>query len=138
MVNAQAENADRKRNFNTENDVALREFDAVSYFKGKPAKGNSKFSDQYKGITYYFVNEQNLEEFKKSPGKYEPAYGGWCAYTIAQSGDRVKVMPTTYKIVDDRLYLFYNFSGDNRLVKWSKDENKLKAAADKNWIRGMH
>ena len=40
-VFAQSENAQRKRNFNlTNNGVAVREFDPVSYFKGKPAKGD--------------------------------------------------------------------------------------------------
>jgi YHS domain-containing protein len=137
-ASAQAENADRRRNFNTENYVAMREFDPVSYFQNKPTKGLSKFEHQYKGIIYYFASEANREEFKKSPGKYEPAYGGWCAYTIALNGERVKILPTSYKMVDGKLHLFYNFSGDNRLLKWNKDEKKLKAAADKNWQRTMH
>lgn len=132
------EEADRRRNFNTENDVAMREWDPVSYFKGKPAKGISKFTHKHKAIIYYFATQENLDEFKKSPGKYEPMYGGWCAYTVALNGDRVKVNPTTYKIYDGRLYLFYNFGGDNRLLKWSKDEKKLKGDADKNWLRKMH
>jgi YHS domain-containing protein len=133
-----AENASRRRNFNTENYVALREWDPVSYFQKKPAKGNSKFTYEHKAITYYFANQANLDEFKKSPAKYEPAYGGWCAYTVATTGERVKISPTTWKIVDGKLYLFYNFNNDNRLVKWNADEKKLKAAADKNWIRKMH
>lgn len=135
---AQPENAARRRNFNNDNFVAMREFDPVSYFQGKPTKGTSKFSHDYKGIIYYFANEANLEEFKKAPGKYEPAYGGWCAYTIALNGERVKVLPTAYKITDGRLYLFYNFGADNRLTKWNQDEKKFKAAADKNWQRKMH
>jgi YHS domain-containing protein len=138
VVIAQPENADRRRNFNTENFVAMREFDPVSYFQNKPTKGTSAFEFQYKGIIYYFVNDANREEFKKSPGKYEPAYGGWCAYTVATTGERVKVLPTAYKIIDDKLYLFYNFNPENRLLKWNKDEKKFKAAADKNWQRKMH
>lgn len=139
LVFAQPENANRRRNFNVENYVAIREFDPVSYFQNKPAKGDSKFFADHKGITYYFANEANREEFKKAPGKYEPAYGGWCAYTIAQNGDRVKILPNTYKIIDGKLHLFYNFSGDNRLLKWNEgDEKKLKAAANKNWIAKMH
>lgn len=132
------EAADRRRNFNTENDVAMREWDPVSYFQSKPAKGDTKFQYRHKAIVYYFVSQANMDEFKKSPGKYEPMYGGWCAYTVAQNGDRVKVNPTAYKIYDGRLYLFYNFGGDNRLLKWNKDEKKLKAAADKNWQQKMH
>ncbi|HEX8040821.1 MAG TPA: YHS domain-containing (seleno)protein [Chryseosolibacter sp.] len=139
-VMGQAEEASRRRNFNTENFVGLREFDPVSYFKNaRPLKGNSKFYSTYKGITYYFVNAENVKEFEKSPAKYEPAYGGWCAYTIALNGDRVKINPVTYKIINGKLHLFYNFNGDNRLLKWNaRDEKKQKAAADKNWVAKMH
>jgi YHS domain-containing protein len=136
---AQPEEASRRRNFNVENGIALREFDAVSYFKGsRPLKGISKFYHTYKGITYYFASQENLEEFKKSPAKYEPAYGGWCAYTVAQSGERVKVNPVTYKIIDGKLHLFYNYNSDNRLTKWNQSEKKFRASADKNWVARMH
>jgi YHS domain-containing protein len=139
LAAAQTENAHRRRNFNHDNDVAMREFDPVSYFQNKPVKGTSQFQYNHKGIIYFFANAANLEEFKKAPGKYEPAYGGWCAYTVAQSGERVKINPVSYKIIDGRLFLFYNFSGDNRLRKWSEgDEKKLKAAADKKWVEKMH
>lgn len=139
LAMGQAEEASRRRNFNTNNGIALREFDAVSYFKGnRPLKGNSKFYHHYKGITYYFANAENLEEFKKSPAKYEPAYGGWCAYTVALNGERVKVNPVTYKIVDGQLHLFYNYNSDNRLMKWNKEEKRLRVAADRNWVARMH
>lgn len=136
----QAEEASRRRNFNTDNGLAMRGFDPVSYFSSsRPLKGNSKFHADYKGITYYFASAENVAEFKKSPAKYEPAYGGWCAYTVAVNGDRVKINPVSYKIIEGRLYLFYNFGSDNRLLKWSsKDEKKLKAAADRNWKARMH
>jgi YHS domain-containing protein len=135
----QAESAKRKRNFNTVNAVALKEFDPVSYFQGKPLKGTSQFEYNHEGIYYYFANETNREEFKKNPSKYEPMYGGWCAYTLATTGERVKIQPTSYKISGNRLYLFYNFSNDNRMVKWTPaQEQKLKAAADKAWERTMH
>lgn len=138
-VAAQSENASRRRNFNTQYFVAMREFDPVSYFQGKPLKGDSKFSAEHKGIVYYFASEANRDEFKKTPGKYEPAYGGWCAYSVAMNGERVKIQPTSYKIIDGKLHLFYNFNGDDRLDKWnSGDEKKLKAAANKNWVAKMH
>lgn len=139
IVAAQPEAASRLRNFNTDNGLALREFDPVSYFNNaRPLKGNSKFYHHYKGITYYFANEENLEAFKKSPDRYEPAYGGWCAYTVALNGDRVKVNPITYKILDGRLHLFYNYNSDNRLMKWNENEKELKVTANKNWVAKMH
>ena len=138
VVAAQPDAASRRRNYNTENGVALREFDPVSYFQGKPLKGISKFHYTHSGVTYYFANQANVDEFKKSPARYEPAYGGWCAYTVALNGDRVKVNPATYKIIEGQLHVFYNFNGDNRLAKWNKNEKKLMAAAKKNWVAKMH
>lgn len=135
---AQTDDAARKRNFNLELGVALKEFDPVSYFHGKPAKGTSKFEYDYKGIIYYFASDANREEFKKSPAKFEPAYGGWCAYTVGITGERVKIDPTCYKITDGKLYVFYNFKSDNRKIKWEKNEKKLKASADKHWLEKMH
>lgn len=132
------EDASRRRNFNLELGVAMRGFDPVSYFNGKPIKGNSKIYYEYKAVTYHFVNEANMEAFKKSPSKFEPAYGGWCAYTVALNGDRVKVDPSVYKITDGKLFLFHNFNGDNRLLKWNKDEKKLKQTADRHWLEKMH
>lgn len=136
----QQENAIRRRNFNNENFIALRNFDPVSYFKGKPAKGTEKIKADYKGIVYYFSSEANRDEFKKNPAKYEPVYGGWCAYTVATTGERVRIDPTAYKIIEGKLYLFHNFSGDNRLRKWDehKNQKQLIATADKNWIKRMH
>ena len=136
---AQNEKASRIRNFNTENGIALRDFDPVSYFKGpKPVKGTQKIKFDYEGITYYFANTENLEEFKKSPAKYEPAYGGWCAYHVGLDGRRERVDPTTFKIIDGKVYLFSNFNGKNMLIAWNKNEKKLKESAEKNWMRKMH
>jgi YHS domain-containing protein len=137
---AQQENATRIRNLNTENHIALRHFDPVSYFQKKPQKGTEKIQADYKGITYYFVSDANREEFKKNSAKYEPMYGGWCAYTLATKGERVRIDPTAYKIIDGKLYLFYNFSGDNRLRKWDdhNDQKALKLNANKNWAKTMH
>lgn len=140
VAHAQSDEASRRRNFNTENGIAMREFDPVSYFNGsRPLKGTSKFYHHHKGITYYFANQENLEKFRKSPDKYEPAYGGWCAYTIAQNGERVKINPASYKIINGKLHLFYNFNSDNRLLKWNKgEEDRLRVTANRNWVARMH
>jgi YHS domain-containing protein len=135
---AQSEDALRRRNFNIDNDVAIREFDPVSYFHNTPSKGDSKYFYKHKGVVYYFASEANRDEFKKSPEKFEPAYGGWDAYMVALTGERTKINPATYKIVDGKLYLFSNFNGKNTLLLWNKDEKKLKAQADKNWTKKMH
>lgn len=68
-----------------------------------------------------------------SPEKYEPEYGGWCAYAMGESGEKVKIDPETFKIVNGKLYLFYNFFFNNTLKDWNIDEKHLKLKADKNW-----
>ena len=123
----------RKKNFNIKKSIALEGYDVVSYFDKKPMEGDEKYSATYKGITYLFVNQSNLTKFKTSPEKYEPAYGGWCAYAMGETGEKVKIDPETYKIMDGKLYLFYNFWGNNTLEDWNENEKNLKAKADQNW-----
>ena len=72
-------------------------------------------------------------KFKKNPTKYLPQYGAWCAYAMGDNGDKVSVNPETYKIVDGKLYLFYNKLFVNTLKSWNKDEDRIKAKADANW-----
>jgi YHS domain-containing protein len=127
----------RQKHFNVKKNLALDGYDAVSYFTGKPEEGFEKFKYQYKGITYYFVSATNLNKFKTSPEKYEPLYGGWCAYAMGESGEKVKVDPETFKIVDGKLLLFYNFWGNNTLEDWNENESKLKQSADKNWTKSL-
>lgn len=123
----------RKKNFNIKKNVAIEGYDPVSYFDGKPADGESKFSTVHKGVTYLFSSSVNLGKFKVNPEKYEPAYGGWCAFAMGESGEKVKIDPETYKIIDGKLFLFYNFWGNNTLSTWNKNEKPLKAKADQNW-----
>jgi YHS domain-containing protein len=131
---AQAQDAtSRVKNYNLKNTLALGGYDPVSYFNNKPVEGKSQYKAITKGVTYYFSSQANLDNFKANPDKYEPAYGGWCAYAMGDSGEKVKVDPETYKIVDGKLYLFYNFWGNNTLTDWNKNEKTLKSKADLNW-----
>ena len=120
--------------FNLEKGLALEGYDPVSYFQGgKPQKGKSSLQAKSEGVTYYFANSANKALFEKAPGKYKPQYGGWCAYAMGANGEKVEVNLETFKIVDGKLYLFYNAFFNNTLTSWNKDEAGLKAKADKNW-----
>ena len=48
------------------------------------------------------------EVFLKNPTNFEPEYGGWCAYAMGDSGEKVTINPETFKIINGKLYLFYN------------------------------
>jgi YHS domain-containing protein len=124
----------RETEFNLESDnPAIQGYDAVSYFMGEPRKGKEELNYTYMGVLYWFNNAENLELFKKQPEKFEPAYGGWCAYAMGVNGEKVKIDPKTYKIIEGELYLFYNFYFNNTLIDWNKDELALKQAANKYW-----
>ncbi len=118
---------------NAKNGLAVEGYDVVSYFAETPLEGEKQIFAIYMGTTYRFANEGNKQLFETNPQKYVPQYGGWCAYAMGVSGDKVKVDPETFKILDGKLYLFYNFWGNNTLKTWNEDEQKLKADADKYW-----
>lgn len=123
----------RKEHFNIKRNLAIEGYDPVSYFNGKPLEGDPEIKLNYKSVTYQFASKSNLEKFKQSPEKYEPAYGGWCAYAMGDTGEKVKIDPETFTVMDGKVYLFYNFWGNNTLEDWKKNEKKLKEKADLNW-----
>ncbi|MFM9945163.1 MAG: YHS domain-containing (seleno)protein [Bacteroidia bacterium] len=126
--------ASRVKHFNLENSPAINGFDPVAYFKqNKAVKGNKSFAVSHSGVTYYFSSKTNKDLFLKNPATYEPQYGGWCAYAMGNTGEKVEIDPETFKIVNGKLYLFYNAYLTNTLKSWNKDESNLKIKADKNW-----
>ncbi|MCU0393381.1 MAG: YHS domain-containing protein [Thermoflexibacter sp.] len=133
QVIAQDETNKRKSNFNLADGVAIEGYDPVAYFDGKPLEGKKNLQYSYQGITYRFANQTNMDKFKANPAKYEPAYGGWCAYAMGAKGEKVEINPETYKITNGRLFLFYNAFFNNTLKDWNKDEKGLMKKADDNW-----
>jgi len=115
---------------------AIDGYDPVAYFPeggGKPAKGGKKFAFTFRGVLYHFASQANLDAFKKEPKKFEAAYGGWCANAMGKTGEKVEIDPTSFKITDGKLFLFYkDFFNDTR-ANWSKDEKSLHAKADTSW-----
>ena len=132
IVFAQSDDV-RKKNYNVKKNIALEGYDPISYFDNKPTEGKEELKFGHRGITYLFASVANLNTFKAAPEKYEPAYGGWCAYAMGESGEKVKVDPETFKILAGRLYLFYNSWGTNTLTDWNKSEKPLKSKGDQNW-----
>lgn len=111
--------------------LAVHGYDVVSFFRGEPSVGSDKYALAYNGATYRFANQADLDTFKADPAKYEPAYGGYCAYGAALNkkfdGD-----PRYWKVVDGRLYL--NLNGDIQ-SKWADDVAGNIKKADSNWTK---
>ncbi|HSZ31676.1 MAG TPA: YHS domain-containing (seleno)protein [Puia sp.] len=128
----------RLKQFNLENGVGIKGYDPVAYFvQNKAIKGRKEFSSIYKGINYQFISSANLETFRSNPEKYEPQYGGWCAYAMGKEGSKVEVDPETFKIIDGKLFLFYNRFFNNTLKSWNLNEANLHTLADANWQKTL-
>ncbi len=122
-----------KSHYNLKNGLAIQGYDPVAYFtENKAIEGSSSITSVHNGITYRFSSQKNKALFEKEPRKYEPEYGGYCAYAMAD-GDKVRIDPETFKVVDGRLFLFYNFNFTNTLKKWNRNEVKLLTSADNEW-----
>jgi YHS domain-containing protein len=130
-----AQSASKKTSeYNLENKVAIQGYDPVSYFKqNKAVKGKKEIAASFDGVVYQFSSVTNKEIFSKNPAYFEPQYGGWCAYAMGSAGEKVEINPETFKIIEGKLYLFYNAYFSNTLKSWNKEEASLKAKADVNW-----
>jgi YHS domain-containing protein len=138
-ITTEAQQAIRTRHFNTEKGIAIKGYDPVAYFTdNKAVKGNKQWAAIAEGVTYYFSSASHKDLFLKNFSRYEPQYGGWCAYAMGASGEKVDIDPETFKIRDGRLYLFYHSFFNNTLTKWNKDESRLKVNADASWTNIFH
>ena len=135
----EAQTSQRSKSFNLDKNLAIQGYDPVAYFTtGKATKGNKDLVAVADGVTYFFASASNKDLFLKDYKKYEPQYGGWCAYAMGFSGEKVEIDPNTFKILNGKLYLFYHSWTNNTLNKWNKEEDILKNKADKNWATLYH
>ncbi len=110
--------------------VAVGGYDVVAYHtKSKAMRGSGNHTTTYNGTAYLFSTKENLAKFEANPGKYVPAYGGYCAYGAAVKkkfiGD-----PEVWKVVDGTLYL--NLNKDVSRI-WHEDIKGNIKKADVNW-----
>ena len=110
--------------------VGVGGYDPVSYHVSKkPLRGNGNHVAVHDGVTYVFANEENRKTFDRSPDRYVPAYGGWCAYGVSV-GKKFVGDPDVWKIVDGRLYLNLDTGIQ---AKWQEDIAGNIAQADSKW-----
>jgi YHS domain-containing protein len=96
--------------YNLEQGLGLKGNDPVSVFPesgGLSVAGNSNFTLEHLGVIYRFANEANRQAFAANPLKYEPTYGGWCAYAMA-SGSKVEIDTRYFTISGNRAHYFVN------------------------------
>lgn len=116
--------------------IALNGYDPVSYFPeggGRPRQGDAGITAEHEGRRYRFVSIENRDRFVADPARYEPEYGGWCAYAVA-NGYKFEVDPESYIVADDRLLLFYRGMLGDALAEFEKEGvDQGVARADANW-----
>lgn len=118
----------------TQSTIALEGYSAVSYLDKQLAeKGSDKYSTEYNGKVYQFVDQAQRDAFLANPNKYTPAFDGYCAYGIAKNA-KYPVNPTTFKIVGGRTFLFLNNEEINTLELWNQENEQVNTrAANINW-----
>ncbi len=112
--------------------LMLMGYDAVAYFTQNDAvKGNPAIKTDHLGVTYRFASEANKAEFLRSPAKYMPQFGGYCANGInyavpwgAGGG------PNTWRIYRGKLYVF---GGQSSRDDFEMDTEANLALAHRYW-----
>ena len=108
-------------------------YDLVNYFTDDSAKlGDKKFTANYDGVDYWFLNEKNKNLFDQNPTKYLPAFGGWCSMNLAM-GRATTPTYDNFSIVNDTLRLFEKTLSVNGKLLWQVNPNENKKQASKNY-----
>ena len=117
-----------------ETGLALHGYSPTSYVESGSARiGSPNHTLTYRGITYRFASAGERDLFLTEPDRYEPAYGGWCAYG-ASVGIRWDVDPENFEIFDGRVFLFSrNDEADARELWDREDREALIARGDRYW-----
>jgi YHS domain-containing protein len=120
------------------NKIANGGYDFVAYFTSNAAvMGSKEFTYEINGVKYQFASAQHKDLFKSNPDRYLPVCDGYCAWGVAEKGIKVPVNPETFKIIDNKLYLFFNgrLNGSplNTLPEWNKDEANLLSQLPVKW-----
>jgi len=109
--------------------VAIKGYDPVAYFtESKPVKGLKEFELRHEGATYRFASAANRDRFQANPSKYQPQYGGYCAWAVSK-GHTAGISPNAWNVLDGKLYL------NHPLAKGKFEKNHATAIpeADQNW-----
>ena len=110
--------------------LAIQGYDPVAFFTdNKPVKGKAELGLRHNGALYYFSSKANRDAFKADPVKYEPEFGGYCAYGVSR-GKLVEIDVEAFQIVDGKLLLQYSKGVRD---DFNKDTKGNLAKAKANW-----
>ncbi len=128
-----AEHPDRnEKEYNLENNLGLKGYDPVAYFsenQGLALMGNPEISLEYGNVIYYFSSEENKKLFMSNPTKYEPTYGGWCAWAMSNRG-YADIDPLLFTQHGQRMHFFIS---QGAKARFDRDLELREADADVFW-----
>ena len=115
--------------------IALQGYSPVSYLDlGIAQRGVKEFKSTHNKVNYYFTSADQKASFDKSPEKYLPQYGGFCAFGV-YAGAKFRADPNKFIVKDGKYFLFlYNIELDAQQL-WLSENNhkKLVGVANTNW-----
>lgn len=110
--------------------LGLHGVDPVAFVEiGNRIDGSAKYTAVHEGVAYYFASQDNMNAFKRSPAKYTPAYGGFCAFGVAV-GKKFDGDPKYADVNNGKLYVFVN---EDVFRSYQKDKAGTIEKAEKNW-----
>jgi YHS domain-containing protein len=119
----------RTSHFNLQKGIAVKGYDPIVFFKAnKATQANGAIACEYNGVKYFFTSTKNLNQFKSTPTRFEPQYGGWCALHMSVDGTQVRANPRHFTVHKGKLYFFA--SAENK-SQWEK--NSMEREGNVNW-----
>ena len=117
----------------TSGGVAIQGYDPVAYFTmGKPVKGTKEFAHEWLDVTWQFSSAEHRDLFVADSIMYAPQHGGFCSVG-AVDGGQYATDPKAWRIVDGKLYLFY----DNATAAGWNPDNPAVVKADEDWLKTL-
>lgn len=110
--------------------IALQGYDPVAFFTlQQPVRGRKEFTSDHHGARYQFASKKHKELFDADPVKYEPQFGGYCAYGVSR-GAVVGIKIEAWQIVNGRLLMQKN---EGIRDDFNKDPQGNLKKADAQW-----
>ena len=129
----QPDRADVSKHYNlVDGHLGLKGYDPVGILDASLVlEGSPNISVIYGGVTYFFSSNENREAFNLNPTKYEPTYGGWCAWAMANDS-YADIDPRFFTIKNGRAHYFISRGAKARFDDPSRIE-VLEMNADRFW-----
>lgn len=114
--------------------LGMSGYSPVSYIEQNRAEpGSPRFSAEHDGVTYFFTSDAQRRTFERSPGRFLPAYGGYCAFGCSVDMKFVPD-PTSFEVINGRTHLFLkNAEVDAKKLWDDADPAAVRAEADAFW-----